>query len=87
MTPTPLPIVKAAATVPTPRPRTSPRKQKVSAAVTARHITSNEIFIFGYDRPLIADSSRGKRSVGIIGILQRFESAMPKQMMNQLTKK
>ena len=28
-----------------------------------------------------------EESVGIIGILQWFESAMPKQMMNQLTKK
>ena len=72
-----LPIVNAASTVPIPRPFTEPKKKNVIPAVVARHITSKLIFILEYFMPVMFESSRGNRSVGIIGSPHRFERAMP----------
>ena len=75
----PFPIVKAATTVPIPRPSILPSPKKVSNAVTIRQVTSKPILILEYGTFVISDTSRGNRSVGTIGSLQRFESAIPKQ--------
>lgn len=72
------PIVKAANTVLISNPSIWPRKSKVIAPVIIKHITSKGILILEYGIPVIADNSRGNKSVGIIGILKRLESAMPK---------
>ena len=74
------PIVKAASTVPMPRPLMWPKNTPVNTAVTTRQITSKGILIFEYGSPVMSASSRGNRSVGMIGIWHRFESAMPKQI-------
>ena len=71
-------MVNAASIVPIPRPSIWPKKKKVMTAVTKRQITSKDILILGYFTDVISDSSRGKRSVGMIGSAQRFESAIPR---------
>lgn len=73
-----LPMVNAAAMVPMPRPSRWWRKPSVRPAVTARQMTSKPILILGYGMPVISASSRGNRSVGTMGSLQRLESAMPR---------
>ena len=72
------PMVNAARMVPIPSPLMRPRPMPVISAVVARHMTSKDIFTFEYLKFLMADSSRGKRSVGMIGSPQRLESAIPR---------
>src|SRR5699024_11932880 len=52
ITPTLFPIVNAARIFPAPNPSRCPRKIPVIPAVTARQITSKEIFIFEYVIPV-----------------------------------
>ena len=61
------PIVNAASTVPIPSPLICPRISPVMHAVVPRQITSKETLILEYFTLIISDSSRGNRSVGMIG--------------------
>lgn len=81
MTPTVFPIVSALMIVPIPSPLMPPKKLSVNTTVTITQIKSNEILICENFIPVISDSSFGKRSVGMIGILQRFDNATPMQRM------
>ena len=76
---TPFPIVNAATTVPIQSPRIFPSAKYVKHAVTNRQVTSNVIFTLEYGLFIISDKSLGNKSVGIIGSLQRFDNAIPKQ--------
>ena len=74
------PIVNAATTVPIPSPMILPVNTYVSSAVMARQIRSKEIFTFEYGTLVIVSSSLGKRSVGIIGSLHLFDTAIPNEI-------
>ena len=66
------PAFYGAATVPIPRPSILPSPKKVTNAVTIRQVTSKPILILEYGTFVISDTSRGNRSIGTIGSLQRF---------------
>ena len=78
MLPITFPIVNAAMTVPIPRPSICPRKIPVRSPVTARQVRSQVIFTLEYFQFLMADTSLGNKSVGIIGSPQRLDNATPK---------
>ena len=66
--------------VPAPSPSTYPRQKNVSSAVIARQLISKTILKTEYRTPSIPEASLGNRSVGTIGILHRFDRAIPKQI-------
>ncbi len=71
------PMVNAANTVPIPSPLICPSISPVIQAVIVTQITSKETLTLEYFTFIISDSSRGNRSVGMIGRPHLLESAIP----------
>ena len=75
------PVMNAQSTVPIPTPWSPWRIPMESTSVVVRQHKSNVVFTYLYGLFRISDISLGNVSVGIIGSIQRFASAIPKPII------